>query len=196
MRKPRSRRCFRWITRLLPLFLLVAIPDRGSGQVCGGDAPCSLTAVAAGSDEITITWEGADDAGHRIQWVEGGTTPDWATDSTSVDIALETYTYSHTGLKADTKYWYQISACAPDFTFCVPFPGATSASNDRVATATTEAAGAVALDPPAGFTVSTNADGEAGTSEGKIDIEWTAVASVVYEIRWDSASVPAITRPY
>ena len=193
MRKPRSRRYFSWITRLLPLFVLVVIPDRGSGMQppCGGDAPCALTAVAAGSDEITITWEGADDAAHRIQWVEGGTTPDWDTDSVSVDIALGTFTYSHTGLKADTKYWYQISACADGFAFCVPFPGATLASNERVATATTEAAGAVALDPPAGFTVSTNSDGEAGSSKGQIDIGWTAVENVVYELRWDSASVPA-----
>ena len=69
MRKPRSRRYFRWITRLLPLFVLVVIPDRGSGQVCSQgtnvDLPCLLKAVPEGPDEIRITWElEADDAGH------------------------------------------------------------------------------------------------------------------------------------
>ena len=186
MRKPRSRRYFRWITRLLPLFVLVVIPDRGSGQVCGGDAPCSLTAVAAGSDEITITWDGESvGAAHQLQWTTGAT-PTWPSSGTNeIEVAEGTLTYSHTNLTADTKYWYRLQACAPgNFAQCAPYPTGTAAG-ERVATATTEAEGSMAPEAPTNFTA-TSSTGVVGTTSGVITIEWDALADLTYELAWDN----------
>ena len=107
------------IHAVLPLFLIVVVPDRGSGQgglgVCSGDAPCNLTATAVSASEITVTWLGEplSGAAHKIQWTTG-TTPTWPTPGTNeIEVAEGILTYSHTNLTADTQYWYRLQACAP-----------------------------------------------------------------------------------
>ena len=170
------------IHAVLPLFLIVIVPDRGSGQTCSGDPPCNLTATAVDASEITVTWEGDQGAGHKIQWTTG-TTPIWPAEGTNEkELADMVVTYPHTSLTAETQYWYRIKACDPtDFAACAPYPTETTAGN-RIATATTGAAGAIPLDVPTGVMISSGS--MTGNDKGSITVTWTPVTDVYYTVQW------------
>ena len=181
------------INTLLPLCLFIFIPDPGSGQI-------ALNAVAASSTEITLTWTGDDNVGHQIQWNLGTTAPDpWpsSTESNTINVDAQapagigqqvSYTQAHTGLAGGTTYWYRIRATTPDHTSGPDWP----TSGTPVTSATTNATGSTPLDLPTDFAVASGT-GSVGNDAGTVDITWTALANIVYEIQW--ADDAAMTNP-
>ncbi len=84
-----------------------------TGAVTAPDAPAGLTATATGPTAILLSWSapsnhgGAMITGYQIEWSTdaGGTWSDLVADTRSTAT-----TYTHTGLAAETRYDYRVSA--------------------------------------------------------------------------------------
>ena len=87
-----------------------AIKSEKSATVTGAArpaAPANVTARYADDTSICITWEGVEDANGYI--IEYSTTRD-GTYTELTHGALETLTYTHTGLTIGTRYYYRVLA--------------------------------------------------------------------------------------
>ncbi|TLX67158.1 MAG: fibronectin type III domain-containing protein, partial [Thaumarchaeota archaeon] len=126
-------------------------------------SPTGLTATAASSSQINLSWTapanngGSAITGYKIERsTNGGTT--WSTIVSNTGSTATTF--SDTGLTASTTYMYRVSAINP--------VGTSSPSN--TASATTQAPTATAPQPPTGLTATT-------VSTSQINLSWTAPAN-------------------
>ncbi|HYR07526.1 MAG TPA: fibronectin type III domain-containing protein, partial [Longimicrobium sp.] len=95
----------RWIaTSVLMAASLAACDGDGGTDPQPLTAPTGLTG-AAGSQQVTLTWQAVSDAeGYKVQRAAGGTT-------TFADVGTTaTASYTDTGLSAATTYTYRVMA--------------------------------------------------------------------------------------
>ena len=143
-------------------------------------------APKAGSHtEITLTWTGLSTLVYQVQWVEGATLASWpeATAGNTLQIpqgGAAAHTYTHTGLKQGTKYWYRIRVCDPGYTHCLGWRALDAVTGSHVASATTTVPAAPTA--PTDFAAARDAN-----VHNTINLSWTAEATQTYRIEWVSA---------
>ena len=151
----------------------------------GPDAPENLSASASGASGIDLSWTAPEGevTGYAVEWSGDGETGWAAVDPEHSGTATE---YAHTGLTANTAYYYRVLALAD------AVPGEWS----DVASATTDSATRQRGEPPAApGNVSAGASGQS-----RIEVSWSAPKGEVtgYEVEWSAdgsgswtAAVPA-----
>ena len=72
------------------------------------DTPTDLTAVAASASQITLTWvdQAGNEDGYRVEWSADGST-NW---TPRPNLGANSTNYNHTGLSANTEYFYRVFA--------------------------------------------------------------------------------------
>ena len=158
-----------------------------------GNAPRPSNFAAApkaGSHtEITLTWTGLATQVYQVQWVEGATLASWpeATAGNTLQIpqgSAAAHTYTHTGLKQGTKYWYRITVCDPDLARCLDWSALDAVTGSHVASATTTAPSVPA--DPTNFAAATTTNATHST----ITLSWTGVAEQSYKVQWTTGTTP------
>ena len=139
----------------------------------GPGAPENLSASAAGASRIDLSWTAPEGevTDYAVEWSGDGETGWAAVDPEHSGTATE---YAHTGLTANTAYYYRVLALAD------AVPGEWS----DVASATTESATRQRGEPPAApGNVSASASGES-----RIEVSWSAPKGEVtgYEVEWSA----------
>ena len=139
----------------------------------GPDAPENLSASASGTSGIDLSWTApeGEPTGYAVEWSGDGETGWAAVDPEHSGTATE---YAHTGLTANTAYYYRVLALAD------AVPGKWS----DVASATTDSATRQRGEPPAApGNVSAGASGES-----RIEVSWSAPKGEVtgYEVEWSA----------
>ena len=139
----------------------------------GPDAPEKLSASASGASRIDLSWTAPEGevTGYAVEWSADGETGWAAVDPEHSGTAAE---YAHTGLTANTAYYYRVLALAD------AVPGEWS----DVASATTDSATRQRGEPPAApGNVSASASGQS-----RIEVSWSAPKGEVtgYEVEWSA----------
>ena len=139
----------------------------------GPDAPENLSASASGASRIDLSWTAPEGevTGYAVEWSGDGETGWAAVDPEHSGTATE---YAHTGLTANTAYYYRVLALAD------AVPGEWS----DVASATTDSATRQRGEPPAApGNVSAGASGQS-----RIEVSWSAPKGEVtgYEVEWSA----------
>ena len=139
----------------------------------GPDAPENLSASASGASRIDLSWTAPEGevTGYAVEWSGDGETGWAAVDPEHSGTATE---YAHTGLTANTTYYYRVLALAD------AVPGEWS----DVASATTDSATRQRGEPPAApGNVSAGASGQS-----RIEVSWSAPKGEVtgYEVEWSA----------
>ncbi len=139
----------------------------------GPDAPENLSASASGASRIDLSWTApeGEPTGYAVEWSGDGETGWAAVDPEHSGTATE---YAHTGLTANTAYYYRVLALAD------AVPGEWS----DVASATTDSTTRQRGEPPAApGNVSAGASGQS-----RIEVSWSAPKGEVtgYEVEWSA----------
>ena len=139
----------------------------------GPGAPEDLSASASGASRIDLSWTAPEGevTGYAVEWSGDGETGWAAVDPEHSGTATE---YAHTGLTANTAYYYRVLALAD------AVPGEWS----DVASATTDSATRQRGEPPAApGNVSADASGQS-----RIEVSWSAPKGEVtgYEVEWSA----------
>ena len=139
----------------------------------GPGAPVNLSASASGASRIDLSWTApeGEPTGYAVEWSADGETGWAAVDPEHSGTATE---YAHTGLTANTAYYYRVLALAD------AVPGDWS----DVAGATTDSATRQRGEPPAApGNVSASASGQS-----RIEVSWSAPKGEVtgYEVEWSA----------
>ena len=139
----------------------------------GPGAPENLSASASGASRIDLSWTAPEGevTGYAVEWSGDGETGWAAVDPEHSGTAAE---YAHTGLSANTTYYYRVLALAD------AVPGEWS----DVAGATTDSATRQRGEPPAApGNVSAGASGQS-----RIEVSWSAPKGEVtgYEVEWSA----------
>ena len=149
--------------------------------------PTALTATAAGSDSITLSWTLSDPAAtsYRFQWKSG--TQDW---SSSRESTASTSPHTHTGRSAGTAYTYRVRG--------VNVNGSSDWSNEDSATTDSAITAEGRLGTPTGLSVTDasdmcDADNDPATADvlcPKLSLSWSRVPDAdAYEVmRWGPTS--------
>ena len=150
--------------------------------------PTDLTATAAGSDSITLSWTLSDPAAtsYRFQWKSG--TQAW---SSSRESTASTSPHTHTGRSAGTAYTYRVRG--------VNVNGHSDWSNEDSATTDSAITAEGRLGTPTGLSVSDDsdmcdADSNDQTADvlcPKLSLSWSRVPDAdAYEVmRWGPSSI-------
>ena len=139
----------------------------------GPGTPENLSASASGASRIDLSWTAPEGevTGYAVEWSGDGETGWAAVDPEHSGTAAE---YAHTGLSANTTYYYRVLALAD------AVPGEWS----DVAGATTDSATRQRGEPPAApGNVSASASGQS-----RIEVSWSAPKGEVtgYEVEWSA----------
>ena len=139
----------------------------------GPGAPENLSASASGASRIDLSWTAPEGevTGYAVEWSGDGETGWAAVDPEHSGTATE---YAHTGLTANTAYYYRVLALAD------AVPGEWS----DVASATTDSATRQRGEAPAApGNVSASASGQS-----RIEVSWSAPKGEVtgYEVEWSA----------
>lgn len=142
----------------------------GASTPTAPSAPTGLTATAASSSQINLSWTGS--SGATSYTVKRSTT---SGAEVTIATGVGSTSYSDTGLAAGTRYFYVVAAVNSSGT----------SANSSEASATTSAPGAPAA--PTGLTAS-------AVSNSQISLTWTAVSGATsYVVRRGASSGSEVT---
>lgn len=128
-------------------------PASGCGSTAAPVAPTELTASAASSSSISLTW--SDNSDNETSFVLQSSTTSGTGYSTIATLAADATSYNHTGLSASTTYYYRVYSSND--------VGDSNYSNE--AYATTDAPPTIPPTPPSNLTAT-------ATSSSSINLNW------------------------
>jgi hypothetical protein len=145
----------------------------GTTQPTAPNAPSNLTALAAGSSQIDLTWtdNAGDESGFHIERCQGSNCTGFSRIAT---VGANTMSFANTGLSAGTLYRYRVQA----------YNGAGTSSYSNTADATTAAA---ASPPASGITLA--ASGYKVQGLQKVDLTWSGASGSNVDVYRDDVKI-------
>ena len=138
-------------------------------------APSGLTATAASSSQINLSW--TNNANNQTGFqIDQATSSDFTQGLTTVTVGANVTTYSATGLSASTTYYYRVRA----------INSSGDSANTSTASATTQAQGTIPV-APSGLAAT-------AASSSEIDLSWTNNATNQSGFQIDQATSSDFTQ--